>query len=566
MAAASPQLRAETPPPRRRASAPEDRAAQQQVWSARQGEESDDWTSSPLPRPKDTFVVKASKHDDLLSPKAAAGLVKDCLVPVKVNGEACFSSPKSGKLGCDLGVDAVVALSPKGTTAQAFLKAPGRLPTVQEHEGQVSHIDSAENGQPAWVVRTPQNPQSPTAEEDMLEDFVLSPAPPGLEDVECCLPKPTVRGTFIQFVSPLKTFSLNSPPKTEPVNFAPAASVASALFGEGHDAEETPWAMSHSPMPWLTHEQIPFFPSPYGPAANASTSQPQEAEVVEAPVAEPRQKGPVVRLAEFLPEPSAVAPPCQPLSVLDQAYYMPTMPTLPMTPMMPGIEASAQFPTGFEGTMPAMMHDTIQGQVQMQDLQPQMMEAPQMQAPQMQFQLPQMPPPQMQAPQLQLPPQSSQLPPPQVQSVTQLQPVTLQPQIQQMPQPSMQAEQMFLQQFMQMQMQPQMQPPTWPPLQPPQPVAGEQLPAPPPQAPLEAPSVLCPSTCHQAGLCHCGEGDGQSTLPLHTAPALGKLDDQQMSAGNGATASNTCILLSAAMFPEMGAGAGVPIGNGHQRF
>merc|ERR1719191_485136 len=96
-----------------------------------------------------------------------------------------------------------------------------------------------------------------------------------------------------------------------------------------------------------------------------------------------------------------------------------------------------------------------------------------------------------------------------------------------------------------------LQPPTWPPLQPPQTVASEHVPAPPPQAaPLEAPSVLCPSTCHQAGLCRCGEGKlGDSSLSMISpAASIAKPVDHTAN-GGGAP-----ILLSAAMFPEMGVG------------
>merc|ERR1719421_1594588 len=110
--------------------------------------------------------------------------------------------------------------------------------------------------------------------------------------------------------------------------------------------------------------------------------------------------------------------------------------------------------------------------------------------------------------QLQPPPLHAQLlqpppvmPPPQIQAPT-LQSSQMQPPLTQALPPAMQTEQMFLQQLIQL----QMQPPTWPPLQPPQLVAGENVPAPPPQAPMEAPSPLCPSACHQSGVCRCGEG------------------------------------------------------------
>merc|ERR1719440_805420 len=101
----------------------------------------------------------------------------------------------------------------------------------------------------------------------------------------------------------------------------------------------------------------------------------------------------------------------------------------------------------------------------------------------------------------------------------------------QMQPPQMQPDGLFLQQLMQMQMQPQMQPPSWPPLQP---LSGEPIPGPPPpQVAIEAaaPSVLCPSTCHQAQVCRCGEvkvGEGSLPAPGSRAP-----EEQQ--------APNTCI-------------------------
>merc|ERR1719329_584356 len=89
----------------------------------------------------------------------------------------------------------------------------------------------------------------------------------------------------------------------------------------------------------------------------------------------------------------------------------------------------------------------------------------------------------------------------------------------------------FLQQLMQMQLQPQMQPPPCPPLQPPALMTSEFMPAPPP--PLTAietaaPSILCPSTCHQAQVCRCGEvsmvgGARQPSEEQQQAPNARKL-------------------------------------------
>merc|ERR1719375_2281671 len=139
-----------------------------------------------------------------------------------------------------------------------------------------------------------------------------------------------------------------------------------------------------------------------------------------------------------------------------------------------------------------------------------------------------MQPPQMQ-PSLQQPPQ--------------LQPPQLQPP--QMP-PQLQSDSVFLQQLLQMQMQqPQSQPPSWPPMQPPASMPGEQMPAPPPQPALDqaaAPSVLCPNTCHQAGVCRCGElkpGDRWADIKIGDSPPPASACNEQ-NISNG-TATGTCI-------------------------
>jgi hypothetical protein len=200
---------------------------------------------------------------------------------------------------------------------------------------------------------------------------------------------------------------------------------------------------------------------------------------------------------------------------------------------------------GQQWQMPQQLH---QGSLQQQQMTLPLLPSPQMHATESIQQLPdahmpqaqaQMHPPPLQSPLLQPPPM---MPPPQMQAPT-LQAPQMQPPQMQALQPTLPSEQMFLQQLMQM----QMQPPTWPPLQPPQLVAGENLPAPPPQAPMEAPSALCPSACHQSGVCRCGEG---SFFVSMTAPSSSCVrTDEQAVAGNAATAP---ILLSAAMFPEMG--------------
>jgi hypothetical protein len=565
MATPSPQQRAETPPPRRRGTAGnfEDHAAQQQVWSAKPGSESDDWTSSPLPRPRETLLLKETKDDSILSPKAK--VVN--FVPEKVNEDGCFTSPtRSRGHGFELHSEPGLFTSPKpaipgkenrqpGQTLRTPMKTPSRLPTVQEHDGLVPPVDEHNVvSLPAWMAQTP-TPAVPEELAMAARDLTLSPPPPGLEDVKCDLPQPTVKSTFLQFVSPLKTFSLMSPPKTEPVNFAPAASAVASLFSDMDGMHD---AMSHSPMPWATHEQIPFFPA----HTTATASMPLPADL--EPVSEPRQKGPVVRLAEFLPDP----PSCQP-SVVDQAFWsMPSVTSLTAPPMMTGTDLSMQFATGLEGmTAPssyscptlAMVPDAMQQQwhipqqLHQGSLQTQQMTLPLLPSPPMHPTegIHQLPEAHLQQPQAQLqpPPLHSHLlqpppmmPPPQMQAPT-LQSPQLQPPLTQAMSPSMQTEQMFLQQLMQL----QMQPPTWPPLQPPQLVAGENVPAPPPQAPMEAPSALCPSACHLAGVCRCGEG---SLFMSMTSPSTScAKSDEQPSAGSGTTAP---ILLSAAMFPEMG--------------
>jgi len=187
---------------------------QQQVWSVKPG--GSDWTSSPLTRPKD-------QEHGLISPQPT------CLLPLKVNEDLCFSSPKPARFaGESPGADAGLFMSPSPSTihgsggkenwqpvqglrptADTPLKTPSRLPTVQEHDGQGPAMPSLEEQRepigrqemPAWVVR--------------------SPVPAASDDIHCALPSYSVKGTFIQYSSPLKTFSVLSPPKTEPVNLRP---------------------------------------------------------------------------------------------------------------------------------------------------------------------------------------------------------------------------------------------------------------------------------------------------------------------------------------------------------
>jgi len=618
MATTCSQQRAETPPPRRRAVADtEGQAAQQQLWSAKpEVNEGDGWTGSPLPRPRDTFIVKDDKFS---TPKSKTGIGSDCLLPAKVNEDSCFSSPKCARGGED---DLLSSPTPRSAAGKENwqpgvplarlphtpAKTPSRLPTVKEDDGQMPPLDEQTESMPAWVVRTPQ-----PADTDH-----------GSDGVKCSLENARVKSTFISFVSPLKTFSLLSPPKTDPWNFAPKASFTSALFDDRADEarlQRQPWhSMSDSPMPWSPSEQVPFFPA-------QSTSTAFEKNEPEPAAGESRQKGPVVRLAEFLPEPTG-APPYQP-APLDQGYWsLPTMPSVPMQGM--GIDFSSSFGTGLEGmtstgsfgmpdvmqmqsnwsspqqlqtdgsqmqpmlsqteqlqqmpSAPQEMHFQMQQLHHEQLLQPQMdaqmqpTQMPQAQGQQVpldqatlqlmhsqlqqlqsqmqvqtsslqmptqlmqypQAQLAQMQPSQFQLPQMQPP----QIPPPQMQA-PQLQPPEMQPPQTQAPQLTMEAEQMLMQQFMQF----QMQPPTWPPLQ-----------APPPTMPAEhmlsaaaAPSALCPTACHQMGICRCGEikvGETGPSMSLDTSCAA---DDPQMTTNNQEFSPNTCILLSAAMFPAMGA-------------
>merc|ERR1719247_3730981 len=342
--------------------------------------------------------------------------------------------------------------------------------------------------------------------------------------------------------------------------------MATSLFGSSvRDLfEDGSLAMSHSPSPWFEHEQIPFFP------ASSTAPQHRGAADIEEASGEARQRGPVVRLAEFLPEPdppATSAAACQPS--VDAGYTF-SLNGMPMAPMMAGevagmaagctgMDTSCQQPFAIDSmqmqqqwqmpTLPQLPAEAVQPQLQeplpqvhaqtqqqpdqgsLQQMQPQLPQMQQMQPQHMQ-------PHQAQHPQMQAQPQAPIQPP-------QMQPPQLPPQ--------MQPDSALLQQMMQMQMQPQMQPPAWPPLQSMSGMIGEQMPAPPPQAAMDAaaPSVLCPNTCHQEQVCRCGEvkvGDCQGPVSSSGGAAEG-----QSMPSNG-TAPNTCILLSAAMFPEMGAG------------
>jgi len=269
----------------------------------------------------------------------------------------------------------------------------------------------------------------------------------------------------------------------------------------------------------------------------------------------PKQKGPVVRLADFLPETPAAPAPSLPSEQEQrqtaEAYWM--APPVSGSDTLPSFSSGAERSGGrwadvvdttwqmgpTEQMQPPPQHmEQPQLQQQLQELQQMQAQLQQMQLQQMQ--MPQMPPSLLQAPtaaappvQPQMPGQLLQQPPQQVQAPTM--PGACQLQAPQMPSQSA-TDNMFLQQLMQLHANQQMQPPTWPPMQPPASMAGEYVPAPPPQMAMEAaaPSVLCPSACHQAQVCRCGE------VPRNF------------------------ITLSAAMFPEMGTASGSTDNGGRQ--
>lgn len=219
--------------------------------------------------------------------------------------------------------------------------------------------------------------------------------------------------------------------------------------------------MSHSPCPWETHEQIPFFPAgapPIPPAFNLAEIDAMV--VLPAAAAEPKQKGPVVRLAEFLPEPPAGVPQFQPSmfdlpSGQDSQGFCFNMSGLPMPPLMPGSDATATatFLTGIDGmTAPSCppqypMEGQQQWQFLQQQFQPQMQQQQQLFQPQMHMTV-----------EMQHQQQQQQMPPQQMPQELQFQPPQPQPQPEQM-QTQMQQIQMQMQQMQPHQMQ-RMQPPT----------------------------------------------------------------------------------------------------------
>merc|ERR1740138_1918147 len=113
--------------------------------------------------------------------QAKIGDSRTCLMPVKVNEEVCFSSPKPVR-SCDGGEAALFASpvpsrvsagsggkenwQPAQAAVRTPLKTPSRLqplPTVQEHEGQAGMppVEEEAGGQasssmPAWLVRSPE--------------------------------------------------------------------------------------------------------------------------------------------------------------------------------------------------------------------------------------------------------------------------------------------------------------------------------------------------------------------------------------------------------------------------
>lgn len=324
------QGRAVTPPPRRRDQGKGETEAS--TWSVQAtGDDNADWTSSPVPYPgADHSADRLSSTNHL---KVKGDFLTNFSV-LKVNEEDLLTSPKPSKDPDDQLINSnfisprrsigkenratqpVVqgGLSPNENRTCRLphtpAKTPNRLPTVKENE--VQEPGTEELDEPAWVVQTPKLAQGSPRDDvvnAMLDLGLLSsPTPPGLE---CDLPAPSVRSTFIQYVSPLKTVNLPSPPKTVPSNFAPAAL---------HAREEAleAWArLSDSPLPWPLHEQIPFFPaaSPLGhPAMLEPCPQLPGPAAVQTPEAQTSMQSKpsvststVVRLSDFLPEPSAAS-------------------------------------------------------------------------------------------------------------------------------------------------------------------------------------------------------------------------------------------------------------------
>jgi len=330
------QGRAVTPPPRRRDQGKGETEAS--TWSVQAaGDDNADWTSSPVPYPG---PAGAEQSADRISASTSHLKVKGDFLTnfsvLKVNEEDLLTSPKPSKDPDDLLMSANF-ISPRRSNGkenrptqpvvqgglspgenwtcrppQTPAKTPNRLPTVKEHE--VQEPGAEELDEPAWVVQTPKPSSLTGSPRDDVVSAMLdlgllsSPTPPGLE---CDLPAPSVRSTFIQYVSPLKTVNLPSPPKTVPSNFAPAA-----LYAR-EEALEALARLSDSPLPWPLHEQIPFFPAaaPLGPPATLEPCPqlpgPSEAQTSEAQTSSQSRPSnttsTVVRLSDFLPEPSAAS-------------------------------------------------------------------------------------------------------------------------------------------------------------------------------------------------------------------------------------------------------------------
>lgn len=608
------QIREETPPPRRRPGAEAERALQQQAWSAQPG--SNDWTESPLTRPKDFIEANATKDKILLSPQARApgAKAREALMPQKVPEEVCFSSPKPERgqtpgSASDMAVEGALFLSPSPLkenrnslqahamrgTPRTPLVTPSKLGTVPEDV--LATLEEAKSSpEPAWIVRSPERASNASAQDELfLKGLGNTPPPPGLEDVlgPCELPQPSVVSTFIQFSSPIKStwdgqpLQQRSPPKTEPMSFAPAMAAAPdfSFFGNtSHD--NCSLAMSHSPSPW-DHEQIPFFPHsgvmPVAPTPPCfQLEQAPMLPCTEAAPEPPKQKGPVVRLADFLPEtPAAPAP-----SLPSEQEQRQTAEAYWMAPPVSGSDTLSSFSSGAERSggrwadvvdttwqmgpteqmQPPPQHmEQPQLQQQLQELQQmQQMQAQLQQMQLQQMQMSQMPSSLLQAPTAAAPPVQPQMPGQFLQQPLQPMQAPTMPGSSQLQAPQLPSQNatdnMFLQQLMQLHANQQMQPPTWPPMQPPASMAGEYVPAPPPQMAMEAaaPSVLCPSACHHAQVCRCGEVRLDSFAP---APAPAISSEQPVSSN---AVSGNFITLSAAMFPEMGTASGSTDTGGRQ--
>lgn len=250
--------------------------------------------------------------------------------PIKVSADGCFSSPKPKSEPLPLAGNRenlapppcppATWASPSWTPGTPLLKTPttNRMPVVKEEAepatvgdaaskaaGPQSHLAGFQVALGLEAAELAAAEEGSASEEDvsyMPAWIASSPVPaPGLEPADDApLPgfgrwgSPKIRNTFLQFESPLRTISVQTPPKSVPSYFAPV--------GCGHEPGPLGRLIDASPAPVAAASGA----EPPPCEAAAPTEEPPRAEPARRP---PREDVLRLKLDDFLaPGPAAQQP------------------------------------------------------------------------------------------------------------------------------------------------------------------------------------------------------------------------------------------------------------------